>query len=262
MQNINISKVSAMLVAAMASIALADTTYINTVGNGNTGIGSRAEWAAALGNSVASADGFTNGTLAGGGSEGHTDGTVHFTSGVTATITTIGTPADGGFYLGNIDVGTGLNNGYFDAGDAARPTNNPLALAFGNSDHFYANSLQITFNPGVSGFGFNFDDIGDVGAVLVITWSDGKLDTVTLGAVGGTRIAEQDGFFGLIRSNAMLTSISLVQSPGVNNDGFTMYDLTISPSLVPLPPAAFAGLASLAAVAFIGRRRSKKAAMI
>jgi len=262
MKNINTSKISALLVAAMASISLADTTFINTVGNGNTGIGSRADWAAALGNSVAAADSFTTGTPAGGGSEGHTDGTVHFTSGVTATITTIGTPANGGFYLGNINVGTGLNNGYFDAGDAARPTNNPLAIAFGNSNHFLANSLQITFNPGVSGFGFNFDDIGDVGAVLVITWGDGKMDTVTLGAIGGPRINEQDGFFGLIRSDAMLTSISLVQSPGINNDGFTMYDLTVSPSVVPLPPAAFAGLAGLAGVAFIARRRTKKAAKI
>ena len=259
---INASMISALLVASLSNAVMADTLYINTTGNGNVGIGSRADWAAALGNSVAAANSFTNGTPAGGGSEGHTNGTIHFISGVMATISTIGTPADGGFYLGNIDVGTRLNNGYFDAGDAARPTNNPLAVAFGNSDHFLANALQIIFNPGVSGFGFNFDDIGDVGAVLEIIWSDGKMDRVTLGAIGGPRIAEQDGFFGLIRSEAMLTSISLVQIPGVNNDGFTLYDLTVSTSVVPLPPAAFAGLAGLASVAFISRRRNNKAATI
>jgi MYXO-CTERM domain-containing protein len=256
------SVLSSIFIATLAGAAMADTTFLNTVGNGNTGVGSRAAWSAALGNSVASANSFTTGTPAGGGSEGHTTGSIHFTSGVTASITTISSPANAGFFVGRIDGANGLNNGYFDAGDAARPTNNPIAVAFGNNDHFFANQIQITFNPGVSGFGFNFDDVGDVGAVMIVSWSDGVTQTRTLGVADNNRNANQDGFFGLVRSTATLTSITFLQSPGSANDGFSMYDLTVSPSVVPLPPAAMAGLAGLAGAGFIARRRNKQSKAI
>ncbi len=82
--------------------------------------------------------------------------------------------------------------------------------------------------------------------------------------------SHRDGFFGIIQGNVTLTSIQFFQTRDViggdANDGFTFYNFsaggvipTVQPLLVPLPPAAFAGLATLAGACFIVRRRANRA---
>jgi hypothetical protein len=264
-------------ICALSSVAapvMADT-FVNTIGNGDgTGLlsshpnyaGSRAAWTAALGTPVATASNFTGGTASSSGS-GHRTGTFAFESiGVTATVSTAGSPDNGGFFIG-ANGGLPARSTYFDAGDAAAPAASVGAIAFGNTT-FRANGLRITFVPGIRAFAFNFDDVGDVGATLLVNWSDGSAMSQSLGSLKSG--AQRDGFFGIIQRNVTLTSIQFFQTRDVvggdANDGFTFYNFsaggvlpTVQPLLVPLPPAAYAGLATLAGAGFIVRRRASRA---
>ncbi len=225
--------------------------FIDTVGNGNA-VG-RAAWIAAQGGASV-----VNATVPFGGSGFNFAG---------LSSATVSSNDAGSFYLGAAGslLPANAQNSYFDSGDAndyvgSGQWNNPQnpnlqVLAFGNGT-YTSKSLTITFDPGVRSFGFNYEDIGDVGSTLDIVWSDGSIQTVQLGVTGPNvafNDARHDGFFGVIQSGSnTLMSMRFNQTTAAN-DGFALYGF--SASSVPLPPAAYAGLAGLGAAFLITRRR-------
>lgn len=143
----------------------------------------------------------------------------------------------GGFYLGD---SINLNNTYFDAGDSPRPADGTHALAFGNNT-FNSNEIALSFNPNtVTAFGFNYEDIGDVGATLTVTFSNGSslLQVINAG--------DADGFVSIVSDVAGVTigTVTLTQGNPQQNDGFSFYGFT-TVQVVPVPTAALAGLGLL-----------------
>lgn len=146
----------------------------------------------------------------------------------------------GNFYLG---VSSGLTSNWFDGGANNQPADPTTVLGFGNNQSgTNANAVSMTFAPGVKGFGFNYDDVEF--STLVVTWSDGTSSTQNISGGG----ANSEGYISLIASaGSSITSMTLSQNPGVADDGFTFYNFTVA--AVPLPPAAWAGLAMLGGIA-------------
>jgi hypothetical protein len=125
-------------------------------------------------------------------------------------------------------------------------------LAFGNTGAFDADRVRIQFAPGVQGFAFNFADIGDVSdAELRIRWAGGAENRIDINDM-------QTGFFSLIaEAGRTIDQITLIQRNGsAFNDGFLFSGFTTL-TVVPLPPAAWAGLAMLGGVAGVRKLRRR-----
>ncbi len=137
---------------------------------------------------------------------------------------------------------------------------NTTVLGFGNSPNaggdFSSNTVIFNFDPGVKGFAFNFADIGDVSNTdLVVRWSDG-----TEVNVAGTNQDQMTGFFSLIAEAGRTIEQMRFRQTRVNgvdvNDGFMLYGFSTL-TVVPLPPAAWAGLAMLGGVAGVRKLRRR-----
>ncbi|CAN0584317.1 unnamed protein product, partial [Laminaria digitata] len=130
-----------------------------------------------------------------------------FTMSVAAGTTS--TPDTGNFYLANTNLGQsgGLRNIDFNGGDESAPAGNPIALAFGNQ-LWSANSLTLSFDPNVTAFGFNYEDVGDVGATLLVTFNSGESSTLSINDDSQRR--DGDGFISIVHA-AGIASIELVQ---------------------------------------------------
>lgn len=153
----------------------------------------------------------------------------------------------GNFYLG---VSSGLGSNWFDGGANNQPADPTTVLGFGNNQSgTNANEVSMLFAPGVKGFGFNYDDVEI--STLEIKWSDGTTETIDIEA----NDEGPEGYVALIASAGVsITSVTLSQDPGSANDGFSFYNFTVA--AVPLPPAAWAGLAMLGGIAGVrGLRR-------
>lgn len=159
----------------------------------------------------------------------------------------------GDFYFGDTNT---LRNIDFDAGDDPRPSaaDNSLAVAFGNSS-WTSNQLEMLFDPGVTAFGFSYEDIGDVGGTLEVLFSDGTTETITTS--GSNNDPDRDGFMWAVAdAGTTITSIHLTQTFGGGDpsDGFIFYDFATI-QVVPLPPAALAGLGLIAGIGAVRRLR-------
>jgi hypothetical protein len=137
---------------------------------------------------------------------------------------------------------------------------NTTVLGFGNNPNaggdFSSNTVIFNFNPGIKGFAFNFADIGDVANTdLVVRWSDG-----TEINVAGTNQDQMTGFFSLIAEAGRTIEQLRFRQTQVNgqdvNDGFLLYGFSTL-TVVPLPPAAWAGLAMLGGVAGVRKLRRR-----
>lgn len=192
-------------------------------------------------------------------------------TGVSGTVLTFGSIGTGevGSALGNFYLGTAQNlenaqggvwfntvgNGSNAAGLANIGTET-LVLGFGNNaragSNFSDNVVTISFNPGVQGFIFNFADIGDVsGTELEVTWSDGSTTEDVL-----TTSNDPTGYVSLIaEAGKTISSLTLTQNLD-SNDGFLFYGFSTL-TVVPLPPAAWAGLAMLGGLAGVRKLRRR-----
>jgi hypothetical protein len=159
----------------------------------------------------------------------------------------------GRFYMGSA---TGLNssgtgNWFSNVVGGAAALGSDTVIGFGNSG-FNARTVTMTFNPGVAGFIFNFSDVGDVtNAELEVSWSDGSTSTVAT-----TTNNQSNGYVSLLAAAGQtIASVTLRQTP-VANDGFLFYGFSTM-AVVPLPPAAWAGLAVLGGMAGVRKMRRR-----
>jgi hypothetical protein len=131
--------------------------------------------------------------------------------------------------------------------------NETTVLGFANSGAFSANQVTIGFQPGVQGVAFNYADIGDVSiAELVVTWSDGQTSSIP----ALTTNNDPAGYVSLIaEAGRTISSLTLTQNLDFN-DGFMFYGFTTM-AVVPLPPAAWAGLAVLGGMAGVRTLRRR-----
>ncbi len=166
------------------------------------------------------------------------------------TLASVGANDSGSFYLG---AASALNPIWYNSGSHA-PTPDTTVLAFGNINGapgqvFDSTSVTISFNPNVRGFGFNYDDI-EVSS-LTIVWSDGDLETLHITPANGG-----EGFVWFVASAGQwISSITLNQDNPNADDGFSFYNFQVA--VVPLPPAAWAGLAMLGGVAGVRKLRRR-----
>lgn len=152
----------------------------------------------------------------------------------------------GTFFYGNV---SNLLNIDFNAGNDARPNYDSLSVAFGN-ERWTSNDVTMAFDPGVTAFGFNYEDIGDVGGTLTVLFSTGDTQVITTSS-GVLR----DGFMSIVAdAGEFITSINFTQTPASANDGFIFYGFS-TVQVVPLPTAAFAGLGLLAGMGVVRRIR-------
>lgn len=127
----------------------------------------------------------------------------------------------------------------------------------------HSSLLTFTFETLVTNVGFLVNDARDLGTGTInVTWADGSssnLPLATLGSANGN-LSNQNLYFVGINNVAGISSISI--SGASNTDGFALDNLIIGNSAglpgatpIPLPPAAYAGLALTGLVA--GRRYLK-----
>lgn len=172
--------------------------------------------------------------------------------------------ATNAFYLGTAAGLAAAQNNWFNtiAGGVNTVGQNTTVLGFGNAvvgnSDFSANRVVMEFTPGVQGFAFNFADIGDVSeAELIINYSD---NTTSGNLFAGRTNGEVTGFFSLIveAGKTIDRMVFRQTSPGGQdfNDGFLLYGFTTL-TVVPLPPAAWAGLAMLGGVAGVRKLRRR-----
>lgn len=179
-----------------------------------------------------------------------------FNGGFDVTVAPPSSDPNPDFYFG--DTNDLRNIIDFDAGDEPAPTSNSLAIAFGNN-LWTSNELTMTFSPGVTAFGFNYEDIGDIGGTLRVAFSTGNFIDVVIGP--GNNTPEKDGYISVVAEDDVgqggpefITSITFTQTPGSANDGFIFYGFS-SVQMVPLPPAALAGLGLLGGLGIARRLR-------
>lgn len=159
----------------------------------------------------------------------------------------------GRFYLGTAAGlnSSGTGNWFSNVAGGAATLGSDTVIGFGNSG-FNARTVTITFNPGVAGFIFNFSDVGDVSiAELEVSWSDGSTSTVA-----ATTNNQTNGYVSLLAAAGQsIASVTLRQTP-TGNDGFLFYGFSTM-AVVPLPPAAWAGLAVLGGMAGVRKMRRR-----
>lgn len=159
----------------------------------------------------------------------------------------------GSFYMGTAASlnASGTGNWFSNVAGGAAALGSDTVIAFGNSG-FNARNVTITFNPGVAGFIFNFSDVGDVSnAELEVSWSDGSTSTVA-----ATTNNQTNGYVSLLAAAGQsIASVTLRQTPTAN-DGFLFYGFSTM-AVVPLPPAAWAGLAVLGGMAGVRTLRRR-----
>jgi hypothetical protein len=165
--------------------------------------------------------------------------------------------ADSGtYYLG---AASGLTSNWFNG--APTPAGPTTTLAFGQNSGLTAHAMTITFAPGVLGFGFNFNDVGDQGGEFTVEFNDGTSVSVSFLDGGGVDLDpstydQQSGYIALIASAGKeITSVRLTQPTDVN-DGLSLYNFSTM-VVVPLPPAAWAGLAMIGGIAGVRRLRRR-----
>jgi hypothetical protein len=257
--------------AAMSAAIVATGVFVGSATAGSVNVDSLSNNAAAslqsgFGNAGNAGDGVASSlwrTFSGSlgtatGSTGGTTGSLNFgaagqTGSSVGTFTSLDTQANTRFYL---DVASGLANNLF---TGPRPDGNTPTLGFGTTGSGStgtgprsSNDVLITFNPGVSAFGFNFSDL-DNGGGFQVFFNDGTTAVVDL--VSGQGI--QDGFVSIIAaSGAYINSVRLFQPNFSVAEGITVYDFTTI-SIVPLPPAAWAGLAMLGGIAGVRKMRRR-----
>jgi len=157
------------------------------------------------------------------------------------------------FFLGDVaNLYGGTNDNWFNGGGASRPVDGTLVLAFGNTQSATnSNEVVLDFNPGVTSFGFNYDDLEP--ATLTVIFQDditGDLSTQNIAANSA------QGFISFVAgAGESIDSIVLRQNSGSSfNDGFSFYDFqTIQ--VVPLPAPLFAGLGLLGGLGIARRIR-------
>lgn len=158
----------------------------------------------------------------------------------------------GGFHYGSTETLTSID---FNAGNDAAPAQEQLAFAFGNNT-WTSESVTMAFNPGVTAFGFSYEDIGDVRGELTVTFSDGSTAFVPANSANNMR----DGFISIVAdAGDFITSIEFTQSNDPDSkfdDGFIFYGFSTIQT-IPLPPAAFAGLGLLGGLGVARRLRRK-----
>ena len=159
----------------------------------------------------------------------------------------------GSFFLGD---SASLNNTYFSAGDTPRPADGTHTLAWGNTT-YTSNSVTLTFVPDtVNAFGFNYEDIGDVGATLTVEFANGAGPVTLVIGVGG----DADGFVSIVSDTGdTIKSITMYQEASPDhNDGFSFYGFT-TVQVVPVPTAALAGLGLLIPLGVARRIKRRRA---
>lgn len=182
--------------------------------------------------------------------DGLTGSTMNFT-GVTGFDNSnfdVTASSSGSFFLGD---SASLGDNWFNAGTNSRPDDGTITLAFGQSSGaISANDVTLSFAPGVTAFGFNYDDIDST--QIVITFADDDNDP-TNDLVSET-LSDSEGFVSIVAgTNQTILSITLTQS-GSGNDGITFYGFQ-TVQAVPLPPAALAGLGLLGGMGIARRLR-------
>lgn len=154
----------------------------------------------------------------------------------------------GNFIMDTVDNLNAQSVGnWFNAGQSPQPAGSTPVLAFGNHESATnASELVLTFNPGVTAFGFNYDDVGDVGAALIINWTDGTQTIISSAAFTA------DGYISIVSDapGSTIDTITLTQSVGSNgfnyDDGFAFYGFTTAQvQVVPVPLAAWGTLGLL-----------------
>lgn len=173
---------------------------------------------------------------------------------LTGTTGTVSSNA-GSFYLG---VASNLAPSWTNGGVNA-PGANENVLAFGNINQppnspnnqnniFNATSVTITLDPGVRGFGFNYDDVE--ASTLSVLWSDNSVENLTINSV--------EGFAWLVANAGLyIKTITLTQNPGTADDGFTFYGFQVA--AVPLPPAAWAAIGILVPAGVLRHMKRRRA---
>lgn len=162
----------------------------------------------------------------------------------TSDVTTKG----GNFYFG---LASGLSDGYYNAGETGRPADDTITLAFGTSP-YSADDLTLDFGMSsvVTAFGFVYEDVGDGGGTLSVSFNEGSdvsLDLSTFGADGYISIVSDFG--------STISSITLTKNNSAN-DGYTFYGFQ-TVQVVPVPTAALAGLGLLGGLGVARRIRRR-----
>lgn len=161
----------------------------------------------------------------------------------------------GSFYL---NAAAGLGSNWFNSGAGVnRPAGATMTLAFGQTGGYSAKDITVAFAPGVQAFGFNFNDVGDHGGAFEVSFSDGTVQSIAFNDSGNAGSFDlQSGYIALIASAGKeITSLRLTQ-PTRANDGVSIYGFSTL-AVVPLPPAAWAGLAMLGGVAGVRKLRRR-----
>jgi hypothetical protein len=147
------------------------------------------------------------------------------------------------YYLDDVATLNGGNNDvWFNGGANNTPDDGTDVLAFGNNaSESNSNSVTLTFAPGVTAFGFNYDDMEF--SDLEVTWGSGMTESVD--------ITNVEGFMSIVSSAGdTITSLKLTQITGSANDGFSFYGFQ-TVQVVPLPTGALAGLGILGGLGVI-----------
>ncbi|MEX0877135.1 MAG: hypothetical protein WD114_06720 [Phycisphaerales bacterium] len=161
------------------------------------------------------------------------------------------TAASGNFVL-DLLGDSGLGNNWFNAGQTPAPSDDTIVLAFGNKESATnANQVNLAFNPGVTAFGFNYEDVGDFGGVLTINWTNGTQTMLDTG------LFTADGFISIVSDDANITIDSIKLSSNNANDGFAFYGFQ-TVQVVPLPSPVLAGLGLLGGLGIARRIRKSQ----
>jgi len=144
---------------------------------------------------------------------------------------------------------SGLGNNWFNAGQTGAPGDDTIVLAFGNSSAATnANQVVLDFNPGVTAFGFNYEDVGDFGGELTVNWTNGTQTVLDTG------VFTADGFISIVSDDASVTIDQIKLSSNNANDGFAFYGFQ-TVQVVPLPSPVLAGLGLLGGLGIARRLR-------
>ena len=109
----------------------------------------------------------------------------------------------------------------------------------------------MNFNPGVTAFAFNYDDLEP--ATLTVTFRDSVTGILNVENIAAN---SAQGFISFVAAaGETIDSITLTQDSGTSyNDGFSFYDFqTIQ--VVPLPAPVLAGLGMLGGLGVARRLR-------